>query len=372
MKKSARINCGACGHTTLFNHLVSDALLNNAPHYCDKCSRRLLNLNGAFAKRPTKKPKPDSPSKVEAEMYTELKRSFQDRKTFLIDSGISVVAKENYNPKISIAMTVYNAVKFLDTSISSVMTQDYTNWELCILNDYSTDDSLGEITKQINRHKIENKVKIISHKANCGYGRSLKDAIEMGNGELVAVIDSDDALSRKDALSIMVEAHRLYPDSALVYSTYWACHDIIKKELIKLIVPIPANKNILDYMITGTLKKYRASHLKVFKRDCYNDTNGIDPTLRKTVDKDLVLRLEETRFKNNNYHGSLVFINIPLYFHRKHPNSLTESYGQQGKDYIRMVQRDKARIIRNAKNRRGIPFNEKDISREKKYNNEKA
>lgn len=372
MKQSTRINCNACGETTHFNHLVNDNILKKAPHFCKKCNRRLLDLNGNSAKPPTKKRINAKPLQQEKEMLEELEKSFDQRKVLLVDKGINIVPKQDYNPKISIAMTVYNTGKFFKKAIKSIVTQDYDSWELCILNDCSTDNSLEEINKQLENYRIQGKVNIHSHKANCGYGRSLGDAIKLGNGELVAVIDSDDALSRNDALSIMVEAHRLHPGCALVYSTYWACHDIIKKELIKIIVPIPENKNVLDYMLTGTLKKYRASHLKVFKRECYNETKGIDPTLRKTVDKDLVLRLEETRFKDNNYHGSLVFINIPLYFHRKHPASLTESYGQQGKEHIRKVQRDKARIIRNAKNRRGIPLNEKDIKREEKYDKEKG
>lgn len=300
----------------------------------------------------------------EKKMYECVMKQFEKRKIELVNKGTP--ASSLYKPTVSIAMTVYNTGKFFKKALKCLVRQDYPDWELCIVDDFSTDNSMQEVNKQIDSFSVRHKTRIRQHLANCGYGRSLKDAIEMGTGELVAVIDSDDALSRNDALSLMVEAHRLYSDCALVYSTYWACHNKMLKNIIKKIVPLEDGKNILDYMLTGTLKKYRASHLKVFKRAAYDDTDGLDPTLVKTVDKDLVLRLEESRFKDNHYIGSLVFIDIPLYYHRKHPASLTESYGKRGIEYIRKVQRDKARIIRNAKKRRGIPLNEKDIAREEK------
>ena len=47
--------------------------------------------------------------------------------------------------KISVLMTVYNAEKFLKESINSIKNQTYKNWELIIIDDFSSDKSLSKI-----------------------------------------------------------------------------------------------------------------------------------------------------------------------------------------------------------------------------------
>lgn len=387
MSNKIKVFCGKCGYKNKYGHEVTNKLMEHGSYFCKNCKVRLYTINGDL--KPIKPKEMNSqiveplfdldnatitdPLLIEALMYQKLQRDFDKRIEKLNqDKRQKIQSKIDYKPKISIAMAVYNTRKFIGKAIKSVCKQNYTNWELIIVDDYSTDDSLKTIYQQLSANCVSNnQYKVIKHVTNCGYGKTLKQAIESGTGELVAIIDSDDALSREDAFDIMVEAHRLYPDSALIYSTYWACHNETQKKLIKYIAPFPKGKNLFDVMKTGTLKKYRASHLKIFKRSAYNNSPGLDPNLRKAVDKDLTLKIEETRFKNNNFVGALKFINIPLYFHRKHPNSLTESWGKQKQEYMEKVKRDKARIIWATKLRRGIELTEKEERQMKKYDHEK-
>ena len=91
------------------------------------------------------------------------------------------------NPLVSVILPVYNAEKYLNDSIKSIINQTYKNFELIIIEDGSTDKSL-EI---INKFK-DNRIKIISHKSNTGLIYSLNEGIKISNGELIARMDADD------------------------------------------------------------------------------------------------------------------------------------------------------------------------------------
>ena len=94
--------------------------------------------------------------------------------------------KPRENPLISVLIPVYNAELFIGESISSILNQTYTNWELIIIDDGSNDNSasiIGNITDpRIHFHKQE----------NSGMGSALNKAILLANGKYLARQDADD------------------------------------------------------------------------------------------------------------------------------------------------------------------------------------
>jgi glycosyltransferase involved in cell wall biosynthesis len=89
---------------------------------------------------------------------------------------------------ISVILPVYNASVHLDASIDSVLKQSYTNFELLIVNDGSTDGS--EVT--IDRYrKIDGRIKVISRE-NKGLVYSLNEAISVASGDYIMRMDADD------------------------------------------------------------------------------------------------------------------------------------------------------------------------------------
>lgn len=245
-------------------------------------------------------------------------------------------------PKITIAMTCYKYGKYIKTAIKSIVDQDYKNWELIIVDDCSPDGSVIKIKKYIDIYGISDKTKLITHDKNYGYGRSLYDAIKGGDGELIAIVDADDALAQNDSLRIMVKEHNKYPKASLCYSKYIVCEPNMKvRGVTKKDCRLPPGKTYLD---TGL--KIRISHLKVFKRSLYNKTEGVNSTLLKAVDKDLTLKLEEV--------GDLVFIDKALYYYRRHKEGLCKSFKKNSKSYIRKANAQKFKFLDDAKKRRGI------------------
>lgn len=92
--------------------------------------------------------------------------------------------------KLSIIVPVYNAAQFLDECIQSVINQNYTNWELIIVNDGSTDNSETVIKKYL---KEDKRIKYF-YKQNSGVTFSRWIGIEKATGDIVMFLDADDIL----------------------------------------------------------------------------------------------------------------------------------------------------------------------------------
>lgn len=89
--------------------------------------------------------------------------------------------------KISVVMGNYNCSKYIEEAIDSVLAQTYENWELIIVDDCSTDDSVEKILK----YKDDRIVLIRSNK-NEGLAVSLNKSIEQASGSYLARLDPDD------------------------------------------------------------------------------------------------------------------------------------------------------------------------------------
>lgn len=96
---------------------------------------------------------------------------------------------KNKTGLISVIMPVYNAESFLDESISSVLNQSYESFELLILNDNSTDNSLPICEKYAN---TDNRIKLINSTKNIGAAGLRNKGIEIAEGEFIAFMDADD------------------------------------------------------------------------------------------------------------------------------------------------------------------------------------
>ena len=92
-------------------------------------------------------------------------------------------------PKISIIITCYNLGKYLPDCISSILQQEYTNWEALIVNDGSDSQN----SKIINRIKHE-KIKIINSKENQGQLCAFMKGLSQATGEFICMVDADDIL----------------------------------------------------------------------------------------------------------------------------------------------------------------------------------
>jgi len=90
---------------------------------------------------------------------------------------------------VSIIMPAYNAEKYIAEAIESVLKQTYTNWELIIVNDCST-DATEQIIKKY--QKQDYRIKLYSLLNNQGVANARNTAIQNTRGRYLAFLDSDD------------------------------------------------------------------------------------------------------------------------------------------------------------------------------------
>lgn len=94
----------------------------------------------------------------------------------------------NINIMFSICMPVYNVEEYIQMSVESVLKQKFSNWELVIIDDGSTDNS-GNICD--NYAKIDSRIHVV-HKKDQGLLSARRRAIELVKGEYTVFLDSDD------------------------------------------------------------------------------------------------------------------------------------------------------------------------------------
>ena len=93
------------------------------------------------------------------------------------------------NFKISVVMPVYNASSYLADAIESILNQTYSHFELILLNDNSTDNSLEIIHKY---QKIDNRIVVVNKLQNIGPALLRNEGFDMAGGDFIALMDADD------------------------------------------------------------------------------------------------------------------------------------------------------------------------------------
>lgn len=96
------------------------------------------------------------------------------------------------NGLVSIIMPSYNTGKYIEETINSVLNQTYTNWELIIVDDCSSDNT-DEVIKLFLK---DERIVYLKNIKNSGAAISRNKAIKMANGEYIAFLDSDDVWNK--------------------------------------------------------------------------------------------------------------------------------------------------------------------------------
>lgn len=93
---------------------------------------------------------------------------------------------------ISIITTSYNYGNYISETIKSVIAQTFTDWELIVVDDFSTDDSVKIIKSFCEKDK---RIKLICHNKNKGLKASIKTALKYAKGDWIAFLESDDTFA---------------------------------------------------------------------------------------------------------------------------------------------------------------------------------
>lgn len=93
------------------------------------------------------------------------------------------------NDLVSIIVPVYNAEKFIEETINSVLNQTYSNWELVLVNDCSTDNSSNIINNYLRK---DSRIKLHNNIKNSRAAVSRNNGITESHGKYICFLDADD------------------------------------------------------------------------------------------------------------------------------------------------------------------------------------
>ena len=229
--------------------------------------------------------------------------------------------------RITYLIACHNLGPYVGRCLASLRQQTNSNWLALIVDDASTDDSVGAITPF-----LEPRIRLLVNERNVGYVGTLRRLIAEASTDIVAVLDADDAVTA-DATERLLDAYRTNPDSGFVYSRFGTYDSTLSRQVRVDGSAIPVGGTALHDGVVGAIRSFR--------RSVYARTDGLDESMRFAEDRDLVYKLEEVTRP--------VFIDAVLYHYRDLPTSQSRD---KEKREIGAINTRRAR--RAAIDRRGI------------------
>lgn len=237
----------------------------------------------------------------------------------------------NQHPLFSILVANYNNAAYINDAFNSILAQTYANWEVIIVDDASTDNSIQVLQPWTK----DDRFKLFCNDKNYGCGYTKGKCTALASGEICGFLDPDDVLT-SDALEIMANKHTEHPDAALIYSDFFTCDKLLQhKNYVK-------NKQLPESISYLLFAQPAIGHFSTFKKEKYNSTPGINANLQRAVDQDLFYKMEEA--------GDLVHVGKALYFYRLHKGGISvfENFNKAFSWHVY--------VVIDACKRRNIPF----------------
>jgi GT2 family glycosyltransferase len=185
-------------------------------------------------------------------------------------------------PRFSILTPVFETpADVLAAMLESVRRQRFGDWELCLVDDCSTEPHVAEMTERAQRE--DPRVRLMRRDTNGGIVAASNDALVMAEGEFVVLLDHDDKLHR-NALRLVNEAIEASPEADYVYTD----EDKIDRaghHASPFFKPDWSPERMRTQMYT--------CHLSVLRRSLVEAVGGFDPEFEGSQDWDLVLKATE-------------------------------------------------------------------------------
>jgi glycosyltransferase involved in cell wall biosynthesis len=226
------------------------------------------------------------------------------------------------NPLISVILPVYNAEKFLNESINSILEQTYTHFELIIVNDGSTDGSQAII-----EHYSDPRIKNIFHTQNKGLVASLNIAIVSAKGDMIVRMDADD-IAFKDRVQKQVQYLLDHPAIDIVgtHAVFFETNTqspMANWELdLNTITPSSIKKALTweNCLIHPSICMRSEIAKSLLYNEHQKNYEDYDLWLRATADNINIAKIDES-----------------LLYYRVQPNSITQSSIRKGNFYFQKV-----------------------------------
>lgn len=221
-------------------------------------------------------------------------------------------------PLVSVIIPAYNHESYIKSCIESVLNQNYSNIELIIFNDGSTDKT-DDVIRSVLVNKGGN-IKYIS-KENEGLCKTLNKGLEIAHGTYIAFIASDDLWlpdrinKQVDFLENNKNLGMVFSDAYFIYGQdkskdkYTGYKPIIRKCYLNSV----PNTNIYEMLLRENIIPAVSA---LIRRDCYEKVGQYDISL-KFEDYDMWLRISKEY--------PIGFIDEPLVYYRLHDSNISKN-----------------------------------------------
>lgn len=199
------------------------------------------------------------------------------------------ISKMKNKPLISILIPVYNVEpRWLIQCVRSIQKQSYRHWELFLSDDCSTNNDVRPTLKKL--AASDRRIKVVYRTENGHISKATNSALEIANGEYIALVDNDDEL-HKHALFEIVACINNHPDADLIYSDEDKI-DVNNHRRDPHFKP--------DWSPDTILSTNYIFHLGVYRKSIVDEIGGFRAGYEGSQDYDLVLRFTEKT--GNIYH----------------------------------------------------------------------
>ncbi|MCW8924736.1 MAG: glycosyltransferase family 2 protein [Xanthomonadales bacterium] len=235
-------------------------------------------------------------------------------------------------PLVSIILIFLDEERFLADAVNSILEQTFTNWELILVDDGSTDRST-ELAKHWAKEYPE-KISYTNHPghANKGMSASRNLGFRLANGSLIALLDADDVWL-KNKLAEQVEIMARFPEATLLYglAKYWHDWDGKSQTTKKNTVPRGSKTDFLAKPPELLLSAYPLGQetapcpsCTIFRRELIDRVGGFEESFRGMYEDQAFLT--KVYLKEPIYVSSRVWIK-----YRIHPDSCCSQVSADGK-----------------------------------------
>ncbi|BAT54331.1 putative glycosyl transferase [Nostoc sp. NIES-3756] len=228
-------------------------------------------------------------------------------------------------PKVSVVIPAYNAMKYLPATVESVLQQTFSDIEVLIINDGSTDNII-EWTAQI----TDPRVRVISQE-NKGLSGARNTGITNSCGEYIAFIDADD-LWLPTKLEKQVKCLDDSPQAGLVYT--WTAWTDESGKPTGVIVASNVEGYVWEQMVVND--KISNGSSAMVRRICFDQVGLFDTELTSSEDRDMWIRLAA------HYHFAVV--KEPLTLYRRHSQSMSKNRPKMLKNIRRVFEKTFASV----------------------------
>ena len=226
------------------------------------------------------------------------------------------------NEKVSVIIPVYNDEKYLKQCVESVLTQTYTNLEIILVDDGSTDHT-PEICEEY-REKYD-QIRVL-HKKNGGVGSSRNAGLALATGEYILFIDNDDwlekhhieelyKLAKENNADIAAGNFNIFYEDTSTFS-YWLNDDTYFKKVysIKEWFSLQYRTDFYNMSVVFTVPWDKLYKRSLFKNIVYPEDAPVEDDL--------------TTWKGYLLANKIAYENKAIYTHRKIKSSVTASVSE--------------------------------------------